>query len=252
MTAAKPFLMIQFRTDAGKELEQLSVREKLSFHHTHVPEIRFFDAFDAGNDALFANPAEWLSGFQGVILGGSSEFYFGGNTSTEREEAHQAMLERLRPFLLFLLENDFPVLGICFGHQMLAHALGEEVVADPDQAETGSFSVSLSEAGEEDPLFSDMPEVWKAFFVHRDSVMKLPRESVLLAQGERSQVGAFRHKKQVYGVQFHPELDRHDLPPRLRLHPEYVSEGIDAFLDTIEAVPHAGRILRNFVVLCSK
>lgn len=248
----KPLLMIQFRTDAGKELERISVREKLILQGGPVPDIHFFDAFDASHDIFFSSPASSLAPFQGVILGGSSEFYFGGNTSSEREEAHQAMLARLRPFLQHLLENDFPVLGICFGHQLLAYVLGEKVIADPNQAETGSLSVGLSDEGKNDPLFAGLPESWKAFFVHRDSAMDLPRESVLLASGERSRIGAFRHKSRIYGVQFHPELDRHDLPPRLMLHPEYVSEGVDAFLASVEPVPHAGKILRNFVDLCSR
>lgn len=250
MMDKKPFLMIQFRTDAGKQLEQISVKEKLALYQEVIPEIHFFDAFDSGNNALFAAPEEWLACFQGVILGGSSEFYFGGNTSDEFEAEHQAMLVRLKPFTDFLLEKDFPTLGICFGHQFLAYALGVPVAADPNQAETGSLVVALSESGRQDPLFIDMPESWKAFFVHRDSVTELPREAVLLGSGERSRVGAFRYKNRIYGVQFHPELDRHDLPSRLSLHPEYVAEGADVFLSSVDCVPHAGRILSNFVALC--
>ncbi|MFZ3032354.1 MAG: gamma-glutamyl-gamma-aminobutyrate hydrolase family protein [Candidatus Moraniibacteriota bacterium] len=252
MMERKPFLMIQFRTDAGKQLEQISVQEKLAAYQEAAPDIQFFDAFDSENDALFAAPETWLASFQGVILGGSSEFYFGGNTSDEFEAKHQAMLVRLQPFMEYILEQDFLTLGICFGHQFLAHALGTSVVADPHQAETGSLCVALSDTGRQDPLFVGMPESWKAFFVHRDSAMELPRESVLLGSGERSQVGAFRHKNRIYGVQFHPELDRHDLPSRLALHPEYVAEGADVFLSSVDLVPHAGRILHNFVELCRR
>ena len=247
MNALKPLLMLQFRTDAGIVLEQASVLEKLSQDIVASPPVHFLDALDAHNDALFADPAVLLSRYRGVILGGSAELYFGGNNSRECEEKHEAMLVRLRPLVTYMLTHDFPTLGICFGHQLLTTFLGEKVVADSQQSETGQLCVRLSDAGKQDPLFAGMPDDWKAFFMHRDSAQALPEGAVLLACGERSRIGAFRYKTRIYGVQFHPELDRHDHMPRLALHPEYIHGNIEDFLETLEWVPHARKVLHNFL-----
>lgn len=247
MNVRKPILVLQFRTDAGIQLEQDSIREKLMRDGAVSFQIHFFDALDARNDTLFADPSALLSRYCGVILGGSAELYFGGNISLECEEKHRAMLVRLRPLVTYLLEHDFPTLGICFGHQLLTTFLGEEVVADSQQSETGQMFVRLSDTGKQDPLFTGMPDAWKACFMHRDSARALPEGAVLLASGERSRIGAFRYKTRVYGVQFHPELDRHDHIPRLALHPEYIHGNIEDFLETLEWVPHARKVLHNFL-----
>ncbi|MDQ5976517.1 MAG: hypothetical protein QG664_430 [Patescibacteria group bacterium] len=248
MDTTKPLLMVQFRADErGKELERTAIREKFAQSDGSTPDIVFRDAFDARNDFFFARPEGVFSDFRGVILGGSAEFYFGGNSSSENEERHRTMLERVRPFILYLFEHDVPTLGICFGHQLLATFLGERVVADPEQSESGSFPVYMTSEGQQDPLFAGVPDDWKAFFMHRDSALQVPKEAVLLASGERSRVGAFRYKTRIYGVQFHPELDRLDHEERARLHPEYVPGSAEEFLSSLEWVPHARKILWNFL-----
>jgi GMP synthase (glutamine-hydrolysing) len=250
MQSLKPLLMVQFRTDErGRTLEQEAIREKCTGGAGPTPALIFLNAFDAENEPVFADPEALLSRVRGVILGGSAEFYFGGNGSLEQDEAHRAMLERLRPFISALFTHDVPTLGICFGHQLLATLLGETVARDPDQAEAGSFAVHMTADGKRDPLFLGMPEEWGAFFMHRDSALGVPQESVLLASGTRSSVGAFRYKTRVYGVQFHPELDRQDHEERVRLHPEYIAGDVEDFLASLEWVPHARKVLWNFLAI---
>jgi len=253
MGTSGPLLMVQFRTDArGIELEQIAVREKFSSAENFTREIIFLNAFDAENEIHLLQPATLLTGVQGVILGGSAEFYFGGNLSPENEEQHQSMLRRMQPFVSYLFEHDIPTLGICFGHQLLVTFLGETVVNDLNQSEAGSFAVRMTLDGRQDPLFAGVPDEWKAFFMHRDSALGVPREAVLLASGERSLVGAFRYKTHVYGVQFHPELDRQDHEERVRLHPEYIAGDVEDFLASLDWVPHARQILWNFVAITEK
>ena len=248
METTKRLLLVQFRTDErGMELERMAFKEKFANPDGSALEIVFRDAFDDRNGYFFAHPETSLSGFQGVILGGSAEVYFGGNSSHENEEKHRMMLDRVRPFILYLFEHDIPTLGICFGHQLLATFLGETVATDPRQSETGSFPVRMTPDGQLDPIFFGVPDDWKAFFMHRDSALQVPKEAVLLAFGSRSRVGAFRYKTRIYGVQFHPELDRHDHAERARLHPEYIAGDVEHFLASLEWVPHARKILWNFL-----
>jgi GMP synthase (glutamine-hydrolysing) len=95
-----------------------------------------------------------------------------------------------------------PVLGVCFGHQVLAAALGGDV-ADMGEYEIGYRDV---ERTADDPIFEGVGETFTAFTTHSDAVTELPPGAELLAENEYG-VHAFRVDDSV-GVQFHPEYDR--------------------------------------------
>ena len=101
-----------------------------------------------------------------------------------------------------------PVLGVCFGHQLLARAAGGRVVLNPRGREIGTVRVQLTEAGRRDPLFA-----WTAGAgeletqaTHTDAVDPLPPGATLLASNENTAAQAYRLSETVAGVQFHPEL----------------------------------------------
>ena len=99
-----------------------------------------------------------------------------------------------------------PVLGICYGHQLLAHALGGEVGYHPQGIELGTVPVSLHEAAQEDPLFAGLPTQFDAQAAHRQSVRRLPEGATLLAGNHFEPHHAFRFGTRAWGVQFHPEF----------------------------------------------
>ncbi len=241
-------LVIQFRLDESELHEQVCLPDKFISLGEEEIYFHFLNAFDmeCGWDA---RPEKVLNGFDGVILGGSSEFYFGGNVTPEKELLHGSMLDRMKSLIEYLLEQDFPTLGICFGHQMLGHFLGVYVVDDPKQAESGSFSVTMTERGKTDPLLAGLNREFKAFFVHRDSLESLPNGCELLARSERCRVAAFRYKQNIYGVQFHPELSQEDVLFRVNLHPELLKVSLQDFSNSIQPIPDAPRILINFANL---
>jgi GMP synthase (glutamine-hydrolysing) len=100
-----------------------------------------------------------------------------------------------------------PVLGICFGHQLLAHALGGEVGYNPNGVEVGSVALSLEPAAADDPLFSGWPVAEPVNMSHRQAVLALPGDVVPLARTASDPHAAFRHGDRAWGVQFHPEFD---------------------------------------------
>jgi GMP synthase (glutamine-hydrolysing) len=115
---------------------------------------------------------------------------------------------RLGEDLLRVGARGTPVLGVCFGHQLLARAAGGDVVQNPRGREIGTVRVQLTEAGRTDPLFAgwaDGPEV-EVQATHVDAVDPLPPGATVLASNENTVAQAFRLSETVAGVQFHPEL----------------------------------------------
>lgn len=114
--------------------------------------------------------------------------------------------------LLYLIQQSYkeklPTFGSCWGHQLMARALGGEVAYDHERVEFGCCEVQLTEAGREDPLFGTFPTVFRANMGHRDRVIRLPQGAVELARNETQPNEAFRmHDAPFYGTQFHSELD---------------------------------------------
>lgn len=100
-----------------------------------------------------------------------------------------------------------PVLGICFGHQMVAHALGGQVGQHPDGLELGTVPVAVKADVSDDPLWQDMPVEFDANVVHYQTVLSLPAGAIALAGNSHEPHHAFRWRSSVWGVQFHPEFN---------------------------------------------
>ncbi len=115
--------------------------------------------------------------------------------------------ERTAEWLAQLVAHGTPVLGICYGHQLLAHALGGEAGDHPEGIEIGTVSVTLDEAAATDPLLQGLPAEFPAHVVHLQSALRLPEGAVRLAGNAHEPVQAFRVGANAWGVQFHPEFD---------------------------------------------
>lgn len=98
-----------------------------------------------------------------------------------------------------------PVLGICLGAQLIAAALGARVHPSA-RKEIGWHPIELTAAGQKDPLFRGWPRRPGVFQWHGDTFTR-PPGTVLLAASPLCRHQAFRYKKNVYGLQFHIEVD---------------------------------------------
>ncbi len=102
-----------------------------------------------------------------------------------------------------VLESGIPILGICYGLQVLAHLLGGEV----DRSAHQEFGKALVAIDDSSDLLFGIGDVTKVWMSHADKVTKLPAGFMPIAHTDNSPVAAFSSKsKRIYGVQFHPEV----------------------------------------------
>jgi GMP synthase (glutamine-hydrolysing) len=103
-----------------------------------------------------------------------------------------------------IVESGVPILGICYGMQLVARETGAKLVK-LDHAEYGPANLVILDRGT--PLFDGVPEESRVWMSHGDSVVSLPNGYRALASTARCHVAAMGHvKKKIYGVQFHPEV----------------------------------------------
>lgn len=218
-------LLIQFRTDQSGWHEIKSVYEAGGVPHHYYSVVNAVNEATSSSDILDLAKQSRL-----VLLGGVGEGGYeaeDGPAKANFERAHKKMSVVIPK----LVEHDIPVLGMCFGHQVLADALGGEVAKDNEQAETGIAEICLTEDGESDPLLQDMDSCFSAVVGHKVSVVKLPEKASHLAKSRQSPLQSFRYKNNVYGFQFHPELDKQALEDRLEMYPEYADNKINSPTD---------------------
>ncbi len=125
---------------------------------------------------------------KGLILsGGPASVYAPGAPRLDRE----------------LLELGIPVLGICYGMQLIALALGAKV----EGAEIGEFGRSELTVREPGRLFAGLPDHQTCWMSHRDTVYTAPDGFTALASSTASPVAAIENvERGIYGIQFHPEV----------------------------------------------
>jgi GMP synthase (glutamine-hydrolysing) len=104
-------------------------------------------------------------------------------------------------------DRGLPVLGVCFGHQLLGFAYGSQVILNPQGREIGSIQVELTPEGRTDPLFANLPDVFWVQTTHEDVVSSLPNGARHLALNQQTTIQSFGIGRNVRGVQFHPEME---------------------------------------------
>lgn len=155
-------------------------------------------------------------------------------------------------YLRTLHQEDKPILGVCYGHQLLAWAFGGEVGFHPGGREIGTVDVALTAQAKQDPLFASTPSAFAAQASHQQSVTKLPADAVLLASNAFEPHHAFRLGNKTWGVQFHPEFSAHVMRSYIRERKSDIAEeGLDAqdLLLDVEDTPVSEALLKRFVEL---
>jgi len=165
----------------------------------------------------------------------------------------EAWAERTAAWLRDAVAVGVPVLGICFGHQLLAHALGGRVGANPRGREIGTVSVTLADGAADDPLLAGLPARIDVHATHLESVLALPPGAQLLASSILDPHHAFRVPgRPAWGLQFHPEFSAAVTRGYIEAkRPDMQAEGLDSdrLLAEVRETPWGGDILARFAQL---
>ncbi len=187
----------------------------------------------------------WLPDYtavSGVIITGSHAMV------TDREPWSEFTADWLR----VIPAGTVPVLGICYGHQLLAHAWGGAVGYHPQGEEIGTVEIQLTAAGRQDPLLGIMPPQFPGHVTHAQTVLQLPPQARLLASNEFEPHHAFVLNDNQWGVQFHPEFNAtiEQLYIReQRSELEQAGRDVAAIESTVREHPFGRLLLQRFLAL---
>jgi GMP synthase (glutamine-hydrolysing) len=178
----------------------------------------------------------------GVVVTGSSALV------TDREP----WSERTGEWLRGVVEAGTPLLGICYGHQLLAEALGGVVAHNPRGREIGTVRLELSARAAEDPLLGPLAAGTPVHATHVQSVIALPPRACHLASSDLDPNQAFSVGGRAWGVQFHPEFDADVIRGYLEGRRDQVlAEGMDpdVLIERVCDAPAGPELLRRFASL---
>ncbi|MFQ3318269.1 MAG: GMP synthase (glutamine-hydrolyzing) [Natronomonas sp.] len=168
-----------------------------------------------------------------VVTGSRSSVYW-----------EEPWIDETRSWARTAIDRGLPALGICWGHQLLADALGG-TVEDMGEYELGYRTVRHTG----DRLFEGVPESFTVFTTHSDAVTELPDGAERIAENDYG-IHGFRHGD-VYGVQAHPEYDARTAESVVRGKDHLSEERIEAVCagiteDATADATAAKRVFDNF------
>jgi|SRR5579859_5214443 len=189
------------------------------------------------HDLRSSEPLPDCRSVAGIVITGSA------SSVTERAP----WMLRAEAYVREIASAETPLLGICFGHQLMAQALGGDVQRNPNGREIGTIEVT--KVGD-DPLFDGLDETFIANATHVDSAVVLPPAARIIATTALEPCAAVDFGPGLRGVQFHPEFDAGVMRGYLTVRrPLLVEEGLDADAKLAGALdtPSGSTILGNFI-----
>ncbi|MBN1538381.1 MAG: glutamine amidotransferase [Anaerolineales bacterium] len=189
---------------------------------------------------------------KGVVIPDAEQFAAAVITGSHHNVTeHLPWIEATASWLAQAACQGLPMLGICFGHQLLAYALGGEAGDNPRGGEYGVTTVNLHPSARQYPWLNQLPDKFPAQVFHKQTVLKLPPGAVSLAYSCKDECQMFVLGN-TWGVQFHPEFDADVM--RFYIHhyrQMLIDEGqdTDALLAQVCETPASAALLGKFAHL---
>ena len=193
-------------------------------------------------DVFKQEPLPAAENLSGVVITGSPAMV----------SAKEGWSERTAEWLGQVVQKGTPVLGVCYGHQLLAHALGGLVGPNPRGRQIGTVATRLINVAEADRLLGHLPVVFDVQTSHSEVVLKLPNGAERLAISPLDDNFAIQFAENAWGVQFHPEFSGQVMSGYIQCRAEaLLEEGLDPelLLDKTNETAKAKSVLRRFVEL---
>jgi GMP synthase (glutamine-hydrolysing) len=153
------------------------------------------------------------------------------------------------------VETGMPVLGVCYGHQLLAHALGGIAGPNPAGRQIGTVESQIIDIKENDPLMGYLPATFAAQTSHSEVVLELPAGAQRLATSPLDENFSIRFTENAWGVQFHPEFSAAVTSDYIRYRADALrEEGLepDCLMDRVTETEAARSVLKRFAEFIEK
>ncbi|MDX2428397.1 MAG: glutamine amidotransferase [Xanthomonadales bacterium] len=160
--------------------------------------------------------------------------------------------ERTARWLRQAVQTNIKVLGVCYGHQLLAHALGGIAGPNPAGRQIGTVDLQLIDNVENDPLLGHLPKRFSAQASHAEAVLEMPPGAQRLATSPLDDNFAIRFAENAWGVQFHPEFSAPVVSDYIRYRTDALrEEGLnpEQLMANVTETEEAASVLRKFVKL---
>jgi len=163
--------------------------------------------------------------------------------------------ERTADWIRQAAGQGLPMFGVCYGHQLLAHALGGTVGYNAHGRELGTQTIECLPEATGDALMTGLPTHFPAQLVHAQTVTQLPAGAVALARSDMDPHQLVRLAPHIYSSQFHPEFGPEFMHDHLQQYRHaYSREGlnIDTLMAGLGPTPTAASLIRRFLGLCTR
>ncbi|MEH6824629.1 MAG: glutamine amidotransferase [Motiliproteus sp.] len=162
-------------------------------------------------------------------------------------------IEQLQSWLCQAAALDKPILGVCYGHQLMGQAFGGLAGHHLGGPEVGTVEITCTTAADNDLLFTHLPKSFAVHVTHHQTILKLPDNAVILAANQHDPHQAVRFGDRIWGVQFHPEFTA-------GVTRDYINQQRDALseheqdsthlLKQVSNTPENNALLRRFSKIC--
>lgn len=191
-------------------------------------------------------PWDVIDHFDGVIIGGA-----GVHSATNDDDFIPSLIDDIKR----LADDQIPTFGSCYGHQIIARALGGEVIVDKEHSEVGCYDVELLENAADDavfgPLWAQGVRGFPVLMGHNDRVCRLPHHAVEFARSALCPNQAFRIEgTPMWATQFHSELSPSRILERLERYASIYADSENQLAElkrNLRPTPEASSLITRFI-----